>query len=395
MTNCAIRTIAALSNLIIAYQCFAQADIDSIYGFELKVDLKATPVKDQYESETCWAYAATSFVESELIRMGRGEFDLSEKFFINRDYYMQAIDYVRWNGKKDFGPGAEACNVLNRISDCGIMLETDYGCTRPNNTELDASISKYINSIVESKEQLSTAWLSGVDAILNNHLGTLPDKFTYNNKSYTPIEFRDYLEFNANDYVNISSFNHHPIYKSFILESPDNWDYCKYYNVTIDEMTEIAFDALNNGYTVLWSGDFSEDYLDENLIVVPIPKAVNNMIDTNQDKLNQYDEDDDEYYEDPYPNLFTALVDEVNITPELRQTAFDNYETTDDHCMHLTGYLTDRNGIRYFKAKNSWGSEMSRDGYLYFSEAFFRYKTLNITIHKNALPTEIKQKLNL
>lgn len=392
MSGLSFRTILLALVLAYAGNTCAQADIDSIYGFELKVDLKATPVKDQYKSETCWAYAATSYVESELIRLGKGEFDLSEKFFINRDYYLQAIDYVRWNGKKDFSSGAEAFNVFNRIGDCGIMLEADYGCEFPEYWELDKNISTYINSIVSSSNKpLTTAWAAGIDAILNNHLGTLPAKFDYNGQTYTPIEFRDFLGFNPSDYINFSSFSHHPLYKDFILESPDNWDYCHYYNVTIDELTELMFGSLEKGFTVLWSGDFSEDYIDDYLLVVPEPDtAQTDLTGTDRERLNQSDNDD---YNETDDN--DSITKELAITPEIRQIAFDNYETTDDHCMHITGYLTDRNGSRYLKVKNSWGEETSRNGFIYMSETFFRYKTLNITVHKDAVPTDLKNKLNL
>lgn len=390
----ALRGILLLSFLVNILNVDAQIDVDSLYGFELKVDLKATPVKDQYESATCWAYAATSYVESELIRMGKGEFDLSEKFFINRDYYYQALDYVRWNGQKCFGSGAEAFNVLNRIGDSGIMLEADYSSGPfPNNDALDFAINKYVETIAENKERKRAEWSTGVESILNNYLGTLPAKFSYNGKDYTPIEFRDFLEFNTNDYINFSSFKHHALYEKFTLESPDNWEHCQYYNITLDEMTNLVFDALNKGYTVLWSGDFSEDYIDENLIVVPEPETDTYDVNgTDRDRLNQATDDDSD---SPYPDLLSEIVNELSITSEMRQSAYDNYETTDDHCMHITGYLTDKNGTRYLKVKNSWGNELAHDGYIYMSETFFRYKTLNITVHKDVVSTDIREKLNL
>lgn len=388
-------TIFALA----AISTFAQEEqnpIDTVYRFKNVVDLKATPVKDQYKSGTCWAFSGISFIESELIRMGKGEFDLSEMFIVNRDYHVRAIDYVRWNGAKSFSAGAEGCNVFSRIREWGIVPQEayeglNYGTTKHVNSELDDVLKSYVSTIIRNPNgKLSTAWLKGFDGILDAYLGEIPSSFEYNGKEYTPISFRDYLGINLNDYIEITSLSHHPLYSRFIIEVPDNWELGQVYNVTMEEMAEIAFNSLDKGYTVLWGGDVSENGFSwaKGLAIVPDDNVVD-MKGTDRARFKQAGTTDNNEANEQKPAI------EKTITAEMRQEAFDNFETTDDHGMHLTGYATDVNGTRYFKVKNSWDSSNIYNGYLYMSENFFKYKTLTIIVHKNAIPSGIKKKLNL
>lgn len=392
---------AKLATLAIAMtataQSFAQETnpLDSVYGFETKVDLLATSVKDQYKSGTCWSFSSISFIESELLRTGKGEFDLSEMFVVNRDYHVRAIDFIRWNGSKKFGAGSESGNVFNRIKEFGIVPQSaynglNYGTTKHSHDEMDDALEAYIRAInYNPNKKLSTAWINGFDGILDSYLGTIPETFEYDGKKYTPAEFRDNLGLNFDDYVEITSFTHHPAYSSFIIEIEDNWELDKAYNVSIDDLTNIAFNSLDKGYTVLWGGDVSEAGFLWNYGIAIVPEDIDeDTKGTDRDRFKQGKKEKSE-------NLFASIESEKSITAEMRQDAFDNRETTDDHGMHITGYLTDKNGTRYFKVKNSWNTTNPYNGYLYMSENYYRYKTITIFVHKNAIPNDIKKKLNL
>ena len=372
-----------------------KAKMDSIYQFEMKVDLPTTSVKNQYKSGTCWSFSGLSFIESELLRTGKGEYDLAEMFIVNRDYHNRAIDYVRWNGAKKFGAGAEGCNVFNRIKEYGIMPQSaynglNYGSEKHMNNEMDAALKAYIEAIIENPNgKLSTAWLAGFDGILTSYLGEIPESFEYEGKKYTPAEFRDMLGIKTDDYVEFTSLTHHPLYSRFIMEVEDNWELGEVYNVSLDELTDIAFNALDNGYTVLWGGDVSEKGFSWNNGIAIVPE--DNIDDNTGTDRARFKQDE----KNKKTKLFNELVPEKSITVEMRQAAFDNFETTDDHGMHITGYLTDKNGTRYFKVKNSWDTTNPFDGYIYMSEKFYRYKTLSVIVHKNAVPSSIKKKLKL
>lgn len=393
----ATKSVAFAFALISTTQAIAQEQkaniLDTVYGFEMKVDLPATSVKDQYKSGTCWSFSAISFIESELLRTGKGEYDLSEMFIVNRDYHVRAIDYIRWNGAKKFSSGSECGNVFNRIKEYGIVPQSvyaglNYGTDKHQNRELDASLKNYIQAI-NANSVLTTAWLNGFDGILDAYLGEIPESFEYNGKKYTPAEFRNSLGLNFDDYVELTSFTHHPYYSSFILEIEDNWELDAGYNITIDDLAAIAFNSLDKGYTVAWGGDVSENGFSWNKGLAVVPEEVfEDNDDTDMDNFNQGSNSNK-------PTLFEDMVPEMGITPELRQKAFDNRETTDDHGMHITGYLTDKNGTRYFKVKNSWNTNNPYNGYLYMSENYYKYKTISIFVHKNAIPDDIKKKLGI
>jgi len=394
------KTLIISAILILAeFQLFGQAQnrLDSIYGFQSKVDLKATSVKDQYKSGTCWSFSGLSFIESELMRMGKGEYDLSEMFIVNRDYHMRAIDFVRWNGAKSFSSGSESCNVFNRIREFGIMPQEaynglNYGSTKHMNNEMDAALKAYIKAITTNPNgKLSTAWLSGFDGIMAAYLGEIPEEFEYNGNKYTPIQFRDKLGVNPDDYIEFTSLSHHSLYTEFVMEVEDNWELGKVFNVSLDELTEIAFSSLDKGYTVLWGGDVTEPGFSwrNGIAIVPASEPEEDLSGTDQERLQQASASGKS------KELFKDLVNEEKITIEMRQNAFDNRETTDDHGMHITGYLTDRNGTRYFKVKNSWNTTNPYKGYIYMSENFFRYKTLTVIVHKDVVSKELKKKLNL
>jgi bleomycin hydrolase len=370
----------------------------SAYQFTNKVDLPATSVKDQYRSGTCWVFSGLSFLESELIRKGKGEHDLAEMYLVKKDYHARAVDYVRRQGAKSFSGGAESNNVFDRIKESGIVPELvfpglNYGEKKHVHGEMDELLDAYVKAVVLNKNnKLSPAWIKGFDGILDAYLGVDPQRFTYNGKEYTPSSFCDELEINPDDYIEISSFTHHPFYEQFVMEVPDNWSLGMVYNVPLDELLQIAYVSLNKGYTVLWGSDVSEKgFSDKNGVAIVPQDDIAELSDSERLKWEPLTEK--ERKKQLYS--FKEIVPEKTITQEMRQKAFDNYQTTDDHGMHITGYATDQNGHKYFKVKNSWDTDNIYKGYFYASENWFLYKTLSIVVHKDAVPKAILEKLKL
>ncbi len=346
--------------------------------------IPTTPVKNQYRSGTCWSFSTTSFVETELIRKGEGEFDLSEMYPVRYTYHQRAIDYVRYQGHLNFSGGAQSWDLINGITDNGIMPEEayhgiEYGESNHVHGEMDQLLKSFVEGVVMNKnEQLSPVWIKAFDGILDTYLGKVPSKFTYKGVSYTPQSFAQQLDIHAEDYVSITSFTHHPFYKLFIFESPDNWSHERLYNLPLDELIQTITAAIEKGYSVQWSSDVSEKGFrhDKGVAIVPL-------------------KDWSIMSEEEKKDLGTNVVDEKTITPAMRQEGFDNYTTTDDHAMQIIGLATDQNGKRYFKVKNSWGTGNPYQGYFYASEAYVRYKTMSILLNKAAIPQSIAEKLKL
>ncbi len=381
--------------LMLGIQAQEEAD-SSAYIFTLTTDLPTTSVKDQYRTGTCWAFSGLSFLESELLRMGKGSHDLSEMWLVKKDYHRRAIDYVRWQGAKNFGGGAESNNVFDRIKDSGIVPEEsfpglNYGEKSHVHGELDEVLDAYVNAVIKNKNRkLTPAWIKGFDGILDAYLGDDVSTFSYQDKTYTPLSFRDAMGIVPDDYIEISSFLHHPLYSKFVMEVPDNWSLGTVYNVALDEMLAITYYALDKGYTVLWGSDVSEKGFSHKNGVAIVPQTeITEMANSERAKWEKLSE------KERKAQLFSfkEIVPEMKITAELRQEAFDNYQTTDDHGMHITGYATDQNGTTYFKVKNSWNTDNIYEGYFFASENWFLYKTLSIMVHKNAVPKEILKKL--
>lgn len=362
------------------------------------IDLPASTVKNQYRSGTCWSFSGLSFLESELYRRHEKMYDLADMWLVKKDYHERAKAYVRFQGKISFGPGAESNNVMDVIAKYGIVPESvfsglQYGEDDHVHGEFDAVLEAFVNGVIEnSNSKLSTAWLNAYDNILESYLGADVKEFTYEGRTYTPIEFRDALGIVPEDYIELSSFTHQPLYSFFIFEVPDNWTFGQMYNVLLDELFQQAIYALDRGYTILWGADVSEDGFSHRDAIALIPDVdIEDLTGSEKEKWEFLSEQERSamFYD------FTEPIPEKNITPELRQTAFDDYRTQDDHGMHITGYYKDADGKVFFKVKNSWGDSNSKKGYFYASESYFKYKTLGIMIHKDALTDKLKGKLNL
>ena len=371
----------------------AQAPKAPEYEFTVVKELPVTPVKNQYRSGTCWCYSALSFIESEILRTKGIETDLSEMFVVGKSYHDRAIKYVRLDGALRFSPGSSFGDVLHVIEDYGIVPQEampgmNYGTKLPEQNELDAVLKGYVDAVAENpNKKLTTAWVNGFDGILSAYLGTYPETFAVNGTSYTPESYRDFLGLNADDYVNLSSFSHHPFYEQFIIEVPDNWRWDTAYNLPIDEFMAVMEHAVMNGYTIAWGSDISEKGFTRNGIgIMPVEKAAAAVGSDQETWVGKAAEKKE---------VESTLPEEVIYTQEMRQDGYDRKTTTDDHGMHIYGIAKDQNGTKYYMVKNSWGETGKYKGIWYASEPFVRAKTLNIVVHKDALPKDIKKKLGI
>lgn len=394
------KTIILIALVAIVSTVFAQEkEKEEAYQFTDTKVLAATPVKNQYRSGTCWTFATASFIESELLRMDKGEYDISEMFFVRNAYHDHAIGYVRFHGKINFSAGAEGWDVMDVVRKYGLTTEQAYpglayGEDMHVHGELDQVLKSFVDGVIENKnKKLSPIWIKAFDGILDAYLGAYPYRFDVDGKSFSPESFRGNLGFDPDNYIALSSFTHHPFYKSFVFESPDNWSYGSVYNLPLDEMIETIDQAIKNGYSVAWAADVSEQGFNhrKGIAIVPDEKTeeMDGLEQAKWEEMSDREKKQAIYSLDHY-------VPEMKITPELRQTAFDNYETTDDHLMHIIGSATDNHGNKYYKVKNSWGTEGSRfDGYFYASESYVRYKTMSIMVHKEAVSKGLMKKLGL
>ncbi|MEN8229217.1 MAG: C1 family peptidase [Bacteroidota bacterium] len=334
------------------------------YQFTVEKSIPATPVKNQHRTSTCWSFATTSFIESELLRIGKGEYDLSEIYFVRKAFELKAEKYVRLHGKINFESGGLAMDVMHIWNEYGMVPNVAYdgltiGDSLHVHGEIDAVLKGYVDQVITNRNhKLTPVWMDGFKGILDAYLGADPVEFEYEGKTYTPQSFSGSLGLDPSDYVAIGSYTHHPFYEQFIIEIPDNWLWGTIENVPLNELMALLDHALENGYSVCWDADVGEKGYDWKRGI--------------------------------------ALLPSMEITQENRQEAFDNYQTTDDHLMHITGTATDQQGNKFYLVKNSWGTENHiYKGYHYISEAYMQSKTIFLMLHKDALPASIASKLGL
>ncbi|EHG23409.1 hypothetical protein HMPREF9332_00692 [Alloprevotella rava F0323] len=354
-----------------------------------------TSIKDQNRSGTCWDYSSLGFFEAELLRLGKGTYDLCESFVAYHTYMDRAEKAIRMHGDVSFSQGGSFYDVLYCMRHYGIVPQEAmpfpgslYGDSLFNFNTLDAQASAYVKSIANSQmKKIPLTWKSTLSNIYAGYFGELPKTFTYKGKSYTPESFQKSLGLNLDDYVSLTSFTHHPFYSKFIIEVQDNWRWAESYNLPLDEFMTVMESAVRNGYTFAWGADVSETGFSRNgIATVPAKSYKNDLtgsdaarwMGTNGKQVNQADSKD-----------------ELTITQQLRQTAYDNWETTDDHGMVIYGLAKDPQGKEYFMVKNSWGEYGRYKGIFYASKPYVAYKTMNILINKNAIPKDIRKKLGI
>lgn len=362
---------------LICSAAFAQTQ--TIYQFTPVKDIKASAVKDQARTGTCWCFATISFLEAELIRMGKGEYDLSEMFVVRNNYYKRINDNYLRRGKGNIGPGSIAHMALNVISEHGLMPEEvyngiNYNSQKHNHNELSAYLKAIAATSIDLKVK-SPEYYKLIDNLFDTYLGEVPAEFTYNGKKYTAKSFAQSLGLKMEDYIEITSFSHHPFYQQVPLEIPDNWDHQLLYNLPLEEMMEVIDNAIMNGYTVAWDGDLITGAFNHNRGVAIEPAE---GYFTEAIKLEKI-----------YP--------ELKANQEIRQEYFETFKTVDDHLMHLTGIYKDQNGTTFYKTKNSWGTGRNEElgGYLQMSRSYVEMRTISILVHKDAIPKAIREKLNI
>jgi bleomycin hydrolase len=386
--------------LFITIQCVQSQEKTEGYIFKEIKRLPATSVKDQHRSGTCWSFSTLSFIESEMMRMGKKDIpDLSEMFTVRQCYSDKAERYVRMHSSLNFGGGGAFHDLMYVYKKYGFVPEEVFsglqiGEKKHIHGEMDDILKSYTDGVIKnSNKKLSPVWHKGFDLLLDTYLGAYPEKFSYKGKEYTPRTFADQLVgINPDDYIELTSYTHHPFYSTFILEVPDNWLWGQLYNLPIDELMQTIDNALNSGYTVAWAADVSEPgFSYTNGIAVVSATIQEDLSNTEQSKWETMDKK----AQDEFLNNLKQPGKEKVITQEMRQTDFDNYTTTDDHGMHIVGIANDQKGTKYYIVKNSWDTGNKYQGYFYASEAFVRFKTMDIMIHKDALPKEIRKKLGL
>ena len=362
-----------------------------------------TSVKNQNRAGTCWCYSSYSFLESELLRMGKGEYDLSEMFTVYNTYLDRADAAVRTHGDVSFSQGGSFYDALYGMETFGLVPEEEmrpgvmYADTLSNHTELSALTDAMVAAIAKGKlrklqsdENNAMLWKKAVAAVHQIYLGVPPEKFTYKGKEYTPKSFFESTGLKASDYVSLTSYTHHPFYTQFAIEIQDNWHNGLKAYQPLDEFMAVMDNAVKNGYTFAWGSDVSEEGFTRDGIAV-MPDAAKGAELTGSDMARWTGMT----AADKRKELTSRPLPEMEITQEMRQTAFDNWETTDDHGMVIYGIAKDQNGKEYFMVKNSWGKSGKYDGIWYASKAFVAYKTMNILVHKDALPKEIAKKLGI
>ncbi len=373
-----------LKVLVIAVIFLAVGNLNAQNGFEFKevVNIETTNVKNQGASGTCWSYSANSFLETEMIRIGKKPVDLAEMFFVKKVYLDKGDRYVRMHGALEFGQGGALPDVFEMYKKYGAVPQEafsglNYGTDINRHGEMSAILQAMLDAVIKNKnKKLTPVWKKAYESVLDVYLGDNEDKFQYNGKSYTPKSFaKEVVGLDGNDYVQFTSFTHQPFYQNMVIMVPDNWNYGLSMNVPMDEMIEVVDQCLKNGYSVAWASDVSEKFFSWKKGMAYVPgKSYRNMQDEEKE------------------TMFSYPVSEAKVTQERRQMEYDNYQTTDDHAMHIVGISKDQSGKEWYLVKNSWDTRNPFEGYLYVSKEYFKLKTTAFMINKNALTSKMKKK---
>ncbi len=364
--------------LPIALLAFAFSAYSQKYEFQTIKDIEATPVISQDITGTCWSFSSTSFLEAEIIRISGKKIDLSEMYNVRNTYPKKAWNYVMRQGKAQFGEGGLNHDVINSAKDFGIVPVSAYSglvgsATKHDHSKMVKELEDLLKAYADPSKKLDPKWKAEVTAILDKYMGANATEFTYEGKKYTPKSFLEMTKLNLNDYVTITSFTNEPYYKTFILDIPDNFSNGKFYNMPLNEFVENIDYALDKGYTLALDADVSEKTFSGRNGIAVVPE-------------NEADE----------KTILTEIKPEKNITPEFRQQEFENFNTTDDHLMHIVGKVKDQKGNIYYKVKNSWGTKnLGNDGYVYMSVPYLKLKAISVLLHKDGLQKKTKKELGI
>ncbi|CAM1348057.1 C1 family peptidase [Tenacibaculum halocynthiae] len=348
------------------------------YQFTTVKDIENTEVKSQGRTGTCWSFSTTSFLESEIIRLTGKQIDLSEMYTVRNTYSAKAVNYLYRQGKAQFSEGGLAHDVINSVADKGLVPEQTFtglnlGQDKHNHAELIAVLKSMLDAYIKNPaRKLSPRWKQAVEGVLNVYLGKNKEEFSFEGKNYTPKTFAEYVKIDPANYVTLSSFEHAKKYDKFILNIPDNFSNGAFYNVSLNELVSVTEEAIKNGYTVALDCDVSEKTFSSKAGVAVVPA----ISGENKKALKE-------------------IVEEKNITASYRQSEFENFNTTDDHLMHIVGIVKDQKGNTYFKVKNSWGNKQGNQGYVYMSISYFKLKTISVLLHKDGISSSLKNKLNI
>lgn len=398
MTKISIKPVLLAAGLLFsAGSGFAQDDLvnslknnqstdsKNSFVFTPVINAEATSVKNQKSSGTCWSYSTNSFLESEMIRAGKKPVDLADIFTARNAYIEKGINYVRMHGALTLGDGGACHDVINMFALYGALPQEvysgrDYGTAANKSDDMNKLTKAILEEAVKAPNgKLDPNWKKKYIATIDSCLGAVPENFTYEGKNYTPKTFaKEVVGINPADYVELSSFTTAPYYTKAVLMVPDNWSYDQVYNVQMDDITKVIDNALKKGFTVAWATDVSEKGFSWKNGVAFVPEK-----------------DFDSMSKEEKATMFNGPKAEKEITTELRQEAFDNYQTTDDHGMQITGIAKDQNGKEYYIVKNSWGVTNDYKGYLYVTKNFVKYKTTAFLLNKKGLPSDIRKKLSL
>lgn len=355
------------------------------FKFTEVINLETTSIKNQGSSGTCWSYSTNSFLESEMIKQGRKPVELSQIYPARCAYIEKGRNYVRMQGAVSLGDGGAFHDVINMYRKYGALPQSvytglNYGTSKNKFAEMAAVTQGILQAVVKNPNgQLTPNWINAYTGAIDAYLGKVPQSFTFEGKTYTPQSFaKEVVGLNPDDYVELSSFREYPLYKKFTLLVPDNWSFDQVYNVKMDEMTSTIDNALKNGYTVAWATDVSEKGFSWKNGVAYVPEKKYEDMTTQE-----------------ISDMFNGPKAEMNITEELRQQEYDNYNTTDDHGMHIVGLAKDQNGKEYYIVKNSWGLSNDYKGFLYVTKNFVKLKTTTLMLNKKAISSDLRKKLSI
>lgn len=393
---------AVFAAVLFAGSALAQDEKKESYKFTPVKVLEISPVQDQAMTGTCWSFSGTGFLDSEVYRLTGKRVLLSPLYSVAQGYKDKARAYVRYQGNNNFGQGGSFYDVIYVLKNYGVVPFEEYaglvnGDKRYNHNELEALAKGYVDNVVKEMMKAnhrSPSWAQAYDGIIDAYLGKVPETFKFDGKEFTPASFAEYLKLDADNYVSITSFSHHPFYKPFVLEIPDNWRHSESYNLPIDEFMDVIDNAIATGYTVAWGTDVSEPGFTRNgFAVLPDAEAAASTRGSDMEKWVGGSAGDRRM-------ILSKLINdpkapEINVTQEYRQQGFDDLSTTDDHGMLIYGIAKDQNGKPFYMVKNSWGTSTGYDGIWYASKPFVAGKTISITVHKDAIPKALRAKLGI